>query len=90
MRDHTTFTFETNQAYQNLQVEIQIFTLFGNLLKTFKKTLYANGYRIEPITWDGTTDAGYKIDSGTYVYRVSVTIPDGTTHRQTSKLIVIR
>jgi hypothetical protein len=90
MRDQTTFSFETNQVNENLEVEIQIFTLFGKLIKTFRRTIYTNGYRIEPITWDGTTDSGRKIDSGTYVYRVLVTIPDGTTHQQTSKLVVIR
>jgi hypothetical protein len=90
MRDHTTFSFETNQVNQNLDVEIQIFTIFGKQIKTFRKTIYANGYKIEPIEWDGTTDSGRKIDSGTYVYRVLVTIPDGTTHQQTSKLVVIR
>ncbi len=90
MRDHTTFSFETNQVNQNLDVEIQIYTIFGKQIKTFRRTIYANGYKIEPIDWDGTTDSGRKIDSGTYIYRVLVTIPDGTTHQQTSKLVVIR
>jgi hypothetical protein len=90
MRDHTTFSFETNQVYENLEVEIQIFTIYGRLIKTFRRSLYTSGYRIEPITWDGTTDAGSKVDSGTYVYRVLVTSADGNTHQQTSKLVVIR
>lgn len=90
MRDHTTFCFETNQVYENLEVEIQIFTLFGKPVKSFKQKIFTQGYRIEPIVWDGITDGGRKVDSGTYVYRVLVTIPDGTTHQQTSKLVVIR
>lgn len=90
MRDQTTFCFETNQVYENLEVEIQIFTLYGKPVKTFKQKIYTQGYRIEPIVWDGITDGGRKVDSGTYVYRVLVTIPDGTTHQQTSKLVVIR
>jgi len=90
MRDHTTFSFETNQINQSIEVEIQIFNLYGGLLKTMRESLYPNGYRIEPFIWDGTTDQGWKIDSGIYVYRLRMTLPDGTVKQQSSKLVVIR
>jgi hypothetical protein len=90
MRDHTAFSFETNQVSQDLEVELRIYNLFGALLKTIRQTVYAQGYRVEPINWDGTTDQGWKISSGTYVYQMAVMLPDGTTSRLSSKLVVIR
>jgi len=90
MKDHTTFSFETNQVNQTLDVEIRIYNLYGALLKTIRKNLYSDGYRVEPVSWDGTTDQGWKISSGTYVYHVLMTLPNGTSSHLSSKLIVIR
>ncbi len=90
MRDYTTFSFETNQTNQNLDVEIRIYNLYGALLKTIRKNLYSDGYRVEPVIWDGTTDQGWKISSGTYVYHVLMTLPNGISSHLSSKLVVIR
>ncbi len=89
-RDHTTFSFETNQSLKELDVEIRVFSLFGELVTTMHKKIYANGYRIEPMQWDGTATNGMKINSGTYVYRITVTLPDGSVARESSKLVFIR
>ncbi len=90
MTDHTTFSWETNQVGQPLDVEIQIFTLNGDPVKKLNQTMYSQGYRAAEIQWDGTTSSGAKIASGLYVYSVQLTIPDGTVKVQTSKLVVIR
>jgi len=90
MKDQTTFTWETNQVNQAMDVEIRIFTLNGRPVKTIQQTIYSQGYRAASIQWDGTQDDGRKICSGLYVYQVQLMIPDGTAKRQTSKLVVIR
>ena len=90
MKDQTTFTWETNQVDQSMEVEIRIFTLNGRPVKTIQQTIYSQGYRAASIQWDGTQDDGRKICSGLYVYQVQLMIPDGTAKRQTSKLVVIR
>jgi flagellar hook assembly protein FlgD len=90
MTDHTTFTWETNQVNQPLEVEIRIYTINGSPLKTLKQTIYSQGYRATAIQWDGTQDNGRKISSGLYVYEVKLMVPDGTVKRQSSKLVVIR
>lgn len=90
MRDQTTFSWETNQVNQTLEVEIRIFTISGNLVKTLKQTINSQGYRNASIKWDGTQDDGRKISSGMYVYQMLLMIPDGTIKRQSSKLVVIR
>lgn len=90
MTDHTTFTWESNQADMPLEVEIRIFTINGSPVKTLKQTIYAQGFRPASIEWDGTQDNGQKISSGFYLYQVQLMLPDGTAKRQSSKLVVIR
>ncbi len=90
MRDQTTFTWETNQVNQYQEIEIRIFTITGNLVKTIKETIYSQGYRNTSIHWDGTQDDGRKISSGLYVYQLQLMLPNGTAKQQSSKLVVIR
>ena len=90
MRDYTTFSWETNQVNQPVGVEILIFTLHGDLLKTLRENIYSQGFRAASIKWDGTTDSGGKISSGIYAYRMQLMLDDGTAKYQTSKLVVIR
>lgn len=90
MRDQTTFTWETNQVNQSQEIEIRIFTITGNLVKTIKETIYSQGYRNTSIHWDGTQDDGRKISSGLYVYQLQLMLPNGTAKQQSSKLVVIR
>jgi len=90
MRDHTTFSFETNQVNQNVDVEVRIYSLTGNLVKTIRQSLFLNGYRVDLITWDGTDDLGWRINSGIYGYRLRLTYQDGSVVQGSSKLVLIR
>ena len=90
MKDHTTFTWETNQVDQPVEMEIRIFTLSGSLVKTLHQSFYPQGYRETSVQWDGTQDDGRKISSGLYVYQAQMMIPGGAAKRLTSKLVVIR
>jgi flagellar hook assembly protein FlgD len=90
MRDHTTFSWESNQVNQPVEVEIQIVALNGRPVKKISQTIYAQGYRTATIQWDGTQDDGSVVSSGLYVYSVQMTLPNGAVSQQTSKLVVIR
>lgn len=89
-QDKTTISFETNQTNINVDVEIMIYTIYGKLVKTIRRTEFVNGFRIEPVEWDGMADGGWKVCTGTYVYRATVHLPDGSMNTATSKLVVIR
>ncbi|MBN1198292.1 MAG: type IX secretion system sortase PorU, partial [Bacteroidales bacterium] len=89
-QDKTTISFETNQTNLNADVMIQIYTIYGKLVKTIHRSSFITGFRIEPVTWDGTADGGWKVCTGTYVYRLTLTLPDGNLNTATSKLVVIR
>jgi hypothetical protein len=88
--NRTTFSFQTNQAPGNMDVEINIYSLFGRLERTLHTTLYSNGYRVEPFVWDGYSDSGALLSAGTYVYQLKVTLPDGSNTMKSSKLVFIR
>jgi hypothetical protein len=86
----TTFSFEYNHPNTEMNVQIEIYSLTGMKVKTLHMPLYSNGYRANTIDWDGSGDGGVRIGSGTYVYNVSLMLPDGSTVRKSSKLVVIR
>lgn len=88
--DRTNFSFEYNQPNTEMIVQIDIYSLTGQKVKTLRKPLYSNGFRENTIEWDGSDDNGARIGSGVYVYNVKVTMPDGSTAQKSSKLMVIR
>ncbi len=87
---HTQFMFEHNQPCNSLDVMVQVFTVSGKLVKTIQQTVTTDGYRGEPISWDGLDDHGQKIGRGVYVYNLKVTSPDGQKAEQIEKLVVLR
>jgi hypothetical protein len=89
-RDRTTFSFEYNQPYNSMEVEIRIYSFTGNLVKILHQNVFTNGYKVQNIEWDGTADNGMQIGSGTYVYQLQVSLPDGSTVVKSSKLVYIR
>ncbi|MBX7095235.1 MAG: type IX secretion system sortase PorU, partial [Flavobacteriales bacterium] len=86
----TQFFFEHNQSCAQLDVQIQVFTVAGKLVKTIQENVATQGYRISPIEWDGTDDYGDKLAIGTYVYRVKVRTEDGNTLEKFEKLVILR
>ncbi|MCE3280479.1 MAG: hypothetical protein K0S44_2670 [Bacteroidetes bacterium] len=85
----TTFYFEQNQCCQSLHLELQIFTVSGKLVKNFSQYIYAEGYRSNPIEWDGRDDYGDKIGKGVYVYRLKVSTNEGQTAEKYEKLVIL-
>jgi hypothetical protein len=48
------------------------------------------GYRSEPIHWNGLDDFGSRIGNGVYIYRVKIRTPDGKTVDEYEKLLILR
>lgn len=86
----TQFMFEHNQACEALDVQVQVFTVSGKMVKTINRTIRTDGFRAEPIEWDGLDDFGDVIAKGVYVYRLKVSAPDGMTAEQFEKLVILR
>jgi hypothetical protein len=86
----TEFFFEHNRPCTTLNVQVQVFTVSGRLVKTLNRQLACEGFRSEPMEWDGRDDFGDKLGRGVYVYRLSVTTPEGENADKFEKLVILR
>jgi hypothetical protein len=87
---HTDFYFDHNQPGNSLEVQVQIFTISGKLIKTIQTFVLSDGFRSEPIAWDGTDDFGDRIGRGVYLYKVRVRTPQGEYAEKLEKLVILR
>ncbi len=91
----TYFQFEHNLAGQMLDVQIQIFTVSGKLVKTLHHTTLADDFRVTDIAWNGRDDYGDVLARGVYLYRIRVRGTDingraVTAESNFEKLVIIR
>ncbi len=87
----TNFCFQHNQSSTSLDVEIKIYNLSGGLVKTIKNSQHTEGYLSEPVSWDGTTDNGQKLESGIYIYQTIVqSTVTGQTVKKSGKLLLMK
>lgn len=70
--NYTEFWFNHNRAFEPLEVQVQIFTVSGKLVKTINQTIVNEGFLSRDITWDGLDDFGQAIGKGVYVYKITV------------------
>jgi hypothetical protein len=89
--NYTEFQFEHNRANQNLEVQVQIFTVSGKLVKTINQEINSLGNRVTGIKWNGLDDYGDKIGKGVYIYRLKVRTPlDNSQADVYEKLVILR
>lgn len=87
---YTEFWFEHNQSCCGLDVQIQIFTITGKLIKTIDALVQTTGYRADPIPWDGLDEYGDPIGKGVYVYKLRVKNAQGDYAEKLEKLVILR
>ena len=85
----TNFWFEHNKPGQTLQVQVQIMTISGRVVKNISQAVTTEGNRSESIEWNGRDDHGDKLGRGVYLYRIRVTAPDGSRKVVTEKLVIL-
>ncbi len=86
----TFFRFIHNHPFSELDVRIDIFDIQGKLVRSIKKQVNTPGFQSIPIQWDGTNQNGTPLGNGIYVYRLTVTTPDGLQSGQSEKLVIVR
>lgn len=89
-RESTTFAFDYNRPNEELDVNIQIFNLAGQLVKEIKSRLVTEGSHVQSITWDGKDDSHNKLGSGMYIYRIIIKTNDGQVANQSERLVIIK
>ena len=87
---NTQFFFEHNRPCSTLDVQVQVFTVAGRLVKTLNRQLACEGFRSEPMAWDGLDDQGDRLGRGVYVYRLNVVTQEGDKAEKYEKLVILR
>ena len=86
----TWFTFKHNQAFNEVDVQIDIFDMQGRLVNTITERVNTSGFRSTPIHWNGMSNSGRSLGNGIYLYRLSISSPSGQRAVQTEKLVIFR
>ena len=71
--NYTEFWFNHNKPNEPLEVQVQIFTVSGKLVKTINQLVQTSGNLSRNISWNGLDDFGNKIGKGVYIYKLKVT-----------------
>ncbi|MBI2269426.1 MAG: type IX secretion system sortase PorU [Bacteroidetes bacterium] len=85
----TSFYFEHNRCCEQLDVQIQIFTITGKVVKSINARVTTEGFRSDAIVWDGKDDFGDNIGRGVYVYRMKIRSDDGSIADKYEKLVIL-
>lgn len=72
----TQFQFEHDLTDTELNIDLKIYDLSGNLIKNIKEIKYSTGFRVNDMFWDGRNDAGSEIPRGIYVYKIIINSED--------------
>lgn len=70
--NYTEFWFQHNKPNEPLEVQVQIFTVSGKLIKTINQLVQTTGNLSNSINWNGLDDFGKRLGKGVYVYRLRV------------------
>lgn len=70
--DYTEFWFEHNRPQEPLQVQVQILSVAGRIVKTINQTIVNDGFNSRDLHWDGKDDFGNKVGKGVYIYKLKV------------------
>jgi len=70
--NHTEFWFNHNKPNEPLEVQVQIFTISGKIIKTINQTVQTTGTLSRNLKWNGLDDFGNRLGKGVYIYKLSV------------------
>ena len=80
----TIFTVDYNNVNPIVEVVIDVYDLLGRRVNT----LYFDD--VKAMEWDGTDNNGRALDSGTYLYTLSVSDSEGNHYKTNQVLIILR
>lgn len=86
----TSFQFEHNHQNEDLDVQVNIYTIAGKLIKTINQAIPNAQSRVDNIFWDGKDDFGDKLARGIYIYQLKVrSYVNGEVVKKIQKLVIL-
>lgn len=87
---YTEFWFTHNMPFEPLDVQVQILTITGKIVKTINQQVITDGFLCREINWNGKDDFGDKIGKGVYIYKLKVrSTTTGKTAEKFEKLVIL-
>jgi len=87
---YTEFWFSHNRPFETLDVQVQILTITGKVVKTINQSVTTEGFLSRDIKWDGKDDFGDRIGKGVYVYKLTVkSLLTNKTAEKIEKLVIL-
>ncbi|WP_233266089.1 type IX secretion system sortase PorU [Myroides fluvii] len=88
--NYTEFWFTHNRPLEPLDVQVQIMTITGRIVKTMNQQITTEGNLSREIQWDGRDDFGDRIGKGVYIYRLTVrSSQTGKKVEKIEKLVIL-
>ncbi len=69
---YTEFWFTHNKPFEPLDVQVQVLTITGKVVKTINQNITTDGFLSRDVKWDGRDDFGDRIGKGVYIYKLTV------------------
>lgn len=88
--NYTEFWFTHNRPLEPLDVQVQIMTIAGRIVKTINQQVVTESNLCRDIQWDGRDDFGDRIGKGVYIYRMTVrSTQTGKKVEKIEKLVIL-
>ncbi len=88
---NTYFQFEHNKPGELLDVNINILSISGKVVKSIHQKIVTEGFRVDKqISWNGLDEYGDKIGKGAYIYQVSIRDLKGNSATKYEKLVLLQ
>ena len=93
--ENTCFQFEHPFQNRDLDINVNIYTPSGRLVRSLSESIKASGTLSRDVKWDGRDEFGDPLANGIYIYRIKITSIDltGNFIEQSSdleKLVILR
>ncbi len=88
--EFTLFNIEHNRPDREMKVVITIYNLSGALVRIIEQQVFSPGYRLEPLSWDGSSAGGAQLGGGVYIYHATLTTSEGEVATESGKMIMVK
>lgn len=86
----TQFAFDHNREGDDLEVNIQVYSMTGQLIKSITTEITNAPTTVREIYWTAENDFGEKIQKGIYVYRLNVrSLTDNSKDSKVKRLVLL-